>query len=51
MVKKVTLIKCFSKNNLCLSCPMPLVKTIMTVGQCEHFSQVGPYEKSHFLVV
>ncbi len=51
MVKKVTLVKCFNKNNLYLSCPRPLVKMAIPFGQCGHFNQVGPFEKSHFLVL
>jgi len=31
--------------------PQGLVKMTIPLGQCEHFSQVGPYEKSHFLVM
>jgi hypothetical protein len=39
------------KSNLCLSCPRPLVKIIIPLGQCEYFNQVGPSKKSHFFVV
>jgi hypothetical protein len=39
------------KINSCLSCPKPLVKTTIPIGECEHLNQVGPFEKSHFLVV
>ncbi len=39
------------KSNSCLSCPKLLVNTTIPLGQCGHFSQVGPFEKSCFLVV
>jgi hypothetical protein len=40
-----------SKKNLCLSCLKFLVKMTIPLDQCEHFNQVKPFEKSHFLVV
>jgi hypothetical protein len=52
MVKNVTLVSnVLIKSNLCLSCPKHLVKTTIPLGQCEHFSQVGPSKNSCFLVV
>ncbi len=39
------------KSNLCLSCPKPLVKMTIPFCQCGYFHQVGPSEKSRFLVV
>jgi hypothetical protein len=38
-------------NSTCLSCPRPLAKMTIPFYQCEHFNQVGPFEKSHFLIV
>jgi hypothetical protein len=36
------------KSNSCLSCPRPLVKIIIPLGQCEYFNQVGPSKKLLF---
>ncbi len=30
---------------------MPLVKMTIPHGQCGHFNQVGPFEKSYFFIV
>jgi hypothetical protein len=30
---------------------MPLIKTTIPLGQCEHFNQIGPSKKSHLLVM
>jgi hypothetical protein len=38
-------------NLICLSCPRPLVKMTIPLDQCEHFNQVGPFEKLDFLIV
>jgi hypothetical protein len=40
-----------SKVTLVFHVPKRLIKTTIPFGQCGHFNQVGPFEKSHFLVV
>jgi hypothetical protein len=39
------------KNNMCLSCPNPLVNMDIISSQNKHFDQVGPFKRSWFIAV